>query len=197
MRATGLLLLLALLPGCAARGRSPVASVAVERKTLPHDRIEALVAEMNSDDPVRQAKAVWELSESRQVTPEAMSTIDRLIDSPVPAVEAAAVWAFSRFPRVDRTIRESWTSDTPPALLQQTRPEYPREAFDRKIQGVVRTTILISAAGDVAHAEVDRSVPLLDEAALRCVREWKFKPATRAGKPVPVVAVAPVAFRIF
>ena len=152
---------------------------------------------MNSDDPVRQAKAVWELSESRQVTPEAMSTIDRLIDSPVPAVEAAAVWAFSRFPRVDRTIRESWTSDTPPALLQQTRPEYPREAFDRKIQGVVRTTILISAAGDVAHAEVDRSGPLLDEAALRCVREWKFKPATRAGKPVPVVAVAPVAFRIF
>ncbi len=171
--------------------------MAVERKTLPQDRIEALVAEMNSDDPVRQAKAVWELSESRQVTPEAMSTIDRLIDSPVPAVEAAAVWALSRFPGADRKRRESWASDTPPAVVQQPTPEYPRQAFDRKIQGVVRTTILITAAGDVAHAEVDRSIPMLDEAALRCVRQWKFKPATRAGRAVPVVAAAPVAFRIY
>ncbi len=197
MRATCLLLLVVLLPGCAARGKSPSGSAPVLRTTLPQARIEALVAELNTDDPVRQAKAVWELSESRQVTPEALAAIDRLIDSPEPMVEAAAVWAFSRFPGGDRKIRESLASDTPPALLQQLAPVYPEEAFRRRIQGVVRTTILISAAGDVAHAEVDRSVPMLDEAALLCVRQWKFKPATRAGRPVPVVAVAPVSFRIF
>lgn len=197
MRATGLLLLLALLPGCAAREKGPAASVPVVRTTLSQVRMEALLAEMNSVDPARQAKAIWELSESRQVTPEVLSTIDRLIDSPEPSVEAAAVWALSRFPAADRKRRESWASDTPPALLQQTGPEYPRAALDRKIQGVVRTTILISAAGEVAHAEVDRSIPMLDEAALQCVRQWKFKPATRAGRAVPVVAVAPVSFRIF
>lgn len=37
--------------------------------------------------------------------------------------------------------------------------------------------------------------PVLDEAAQTRVREWKFKPATRNGQPVPQTIQVPVAFK--
>jgi protein TonB len=65
------------------------------------------------------------------------------------------------------------------------------------VQGVVVMEILIGENGEVAHAEVTTSVPGLDEAALACVRPWRFEPARHGGRPVATVARAPVAFRIF
>ncbi len=40
------------------------------------------------------------------------------------------------------------------------------------------------------------SVPALDGAAVDCVKRWKFKPALKGGKPVAVLARAPVIFRL-
>ena len=53
-----------------------------------------------------------------------------------------------------------------------------------------------SAEGNVTRARVVKSVPGLDEAAVKVVYEWKFKPAVKNGKPVATIANAPVAFRI-
>jgi protein TonB len=86
--------------------------------------------------------------------------------------------------------------DRPPRLLRQTKPEYPQDAFVRKIEGVVVVEILIDATGRVARVRVVRSVPLLDAAALAAVRQWVFEPAIKKGRPVATVAVAPVSFRI-
>ena len=86
--------------------------------------------------------------------------------------------------------------DLPPHPIKITRPWYPQEAFQRKIQGTVVVEILIDSQGRVAHARVIQSVPLLDDAALQTVYQWTFQPAVKHGQPVPTIAHAPVAFRI-
>lgn len=87
--------------------------------------------------------------------------------------------------------------DRAPRLLRLVKPEYPQDAFVKKIQGVVYVEILIDATGRVARARVTRSVPLLDEAAVAAVRQWVFAPAVKAGRPVATLAMAPVTFTLY
>ncbi len=87
--------------------------------------------------------------------------------------------------------------DQPPRPITIDRPRYPREAFVRKVQGVVTVEIVIGPTGRVVRAQVTRSIPGLDEAALDCVCEWTFEPAAKDGKPVATLADAPVGFRIY
>jgi protein TonB len=87
--------------------------------------------------------------------------------------------------------------DRPPRLLRQVRPEYPSEAFVKKVEGTVVLEIVIDERGRVARTRIVQSVPLLDAAALAAVWQWVFAPAEKAGRPVAAVAMAPVSFRIF
>ncbi|MBW2258115.1 MAG: TonB family protein [Deltaproteobacteria bacterium] len=87
--------------------------------------------------------------------------------------------------------------DQPPRLVLQIRPEYPHEAFAKKVTGTVVLEILIASTGRVARASVIRSVPLLDQAALDAVRQWIFSPAIKHGRPVPTVAEASVRFNLY
>lgn len=57
--------------------------------------------------------------------------------------------------------------------------------------------IVIDKAGRVAAWKVLRSIPELDAAAIRCVRQWEFSPAMVGGEPVLTIANAPISFRIF
>jgi protein TonB len=87
--------------------------------------------------------------------------------------------------------------DSPPRPIKITRPQYPQEAFVKKIEGTVVVEILIDSTGRVVRARVIQSVPLLDAAALQTVYQWIFEPAIKRGRPVPTIAHAPVAFRIY
>jgi protein TonB len=87
--------------------------------------------------------------------------------------------------------------DQPPRVLRQPRPEYPPDAFVKKVEGVVVVEILIDDTGRVVRMRIVQSVPLLDAAALDAVRQWVFLPAIRRGRPVATVATAPVRFRIY
>ena len=87
--------------------------------------------------------------------------------------------------------------DQPPRPIKITKPQYPQEAFVKKIEGIVEVEILIDASGNVARARVVQSIPALDQAALQTVYQWRFSPAIKNGRPVATVARAPVTFRIF
>jgi len=88
--------------------------------------------------------------------------------------------------------------DQPPRPLSLTKPQYPQEAFVKKIEGTVVVEILIDTSGHVHPTRVLRSVfPALDAEARRCVGQWVFKPAVKRGKPVATIATAPIDFRIF
>jgi protein TonB len=90
----------------------------------------------------------------------------------------------------------SYDYTTPPRPTKPTKPKYPRAAFDKKVQGTVLVEIVIGTDGRVVKPRILESVPGLDEAALDCVRSWRFKPALKDGKPVATVARVPIAFKI-
>ena len=86
--------------------------------------------------------------------------------------------------------------DTAPRPIKITRPQYPQEAFVKKIEGVVLLEFLIDETGRARPTRVLQSIPALDQAAMECVRQWVFTPAMKRGRPVASIARAPVTFRI-
>jgi protein TonB len=87
--------------------------------------------------------------------------------------------------------------DQPPRPIKTAKPQYPQEAFVKKIEGTVVVEILIDANGRVVRARVVQSIPLLDAAAIQTAYQFVFTPAVKRGRPVATVAHIPVTFRIF
>ncbi len=79
-----------------------------------------------------------------------------------------------------------------PSRLDVAR--YPPEAAAAGIQGNVLAEIVVNESGDVTDAKVVRSIPMLDEAALQAVRNWRFTPTMVDGQSVPVRMVVTVNF---
>ena len=77
--------------------------------------------------------------------------------------------------------------DTPAKLLTGGAPNYTREAQAAGVEADVPLEIVVDASGAVIGARALTRVGYgLDEAALRSVRGYRFSPARRAGKVLPV-----------
>ncbi len=55
---------------------------------------------------------------------------------------------------------------------------------------------VIGVDGKVTNAQVLRSIPLLDQAALDAVRQWQYTPTLLNGAPVPVIMTVTVTFTL-
>ncbi len=84
----------------------------------------------------------------------------------------------------------------PPRKIVDVRPVYPPLAQAARREGVVILDVLIDADGSVARVTVLRSVPLLDDAAVAAVRQWKFTPTRLNGQAVPIVMTVTVSFNL-
>lgn len=86
---------------------------------------------------------------------------------------------------------------TAPIVLSKKDPEYSEEARKAKYQGTVLLSIEVSPSGAASNIKVVRSLGLgLDEKAIEAVKQWKFKPGYKDGKPVTVAATIEVNFRL-
>jgi periplasmic protein TonB len=83
-----------------------------------------------------------------------------------------------------------------PQKTRDVAPRYPLVAQQTKVQGVVILEAVISESGLVQSVRVLLSKPLLDEAAVEAVRQWRFTPTLLNGQPVPVVMTVTVNFRL-
>lgn len=83
-----------------------------------------------------------------------------------------------------------------PAPSRAGVARFPDDAQAAGIQGAVEAEIVIDPTGAVADARVVKSIPLLDDAALKAVREWRFEPTIVNGEPVPVRMVVTVRFTL-
>jgi len=83
-----------------------------------------------------------------------------------------------------------------PAKLRDVRPVYPQDAQDARVSGMVIIEALVDTQGAVRSTRVLRSIPLLDQAALDAVEQWKFTPTLLNGVPVPVVMTVTVNFTL-
>jgi TonB family protein len=73
-------------------------------------------------------------------------------------------------------------------LLKSVQPVYPPKALAAKMEGWVDVQFTVAASGKVQDAVVHTSsVPVVfDEAAVKAVLQWRYKPFLRDDKPVPV-----------
>jgi protein TonB len=85
---------------------------------------------------------------------------------------------------------------TPPRQIYAPDPEYPVKERNTGHQGRVVLRLVVDTDG-VAHGiTVSESLsPAFDAAALEAVKNWKFSPATKNGKPVVAHVAVQVTFR--
>ncbi len=84
-----------------------------------------------------------------------------------------------------------------PSLIYKKEPEYSEEARKAKYQGTVTLYVEVDPSGKAVNIRVLHSLGLgLDEKAMEAVRQWKFKPGMKDGKPVTVAASIEVNFRL-
>ena len=83
-----------------------------------------------------------------------------------------------------------------PVKIHDAAPVYPAIAQSARVQGIVIVQATIGVDGQVIDATVLRSVPLLDEAALAAVRQWRYTPSRLNGAPVAVVMTVTVNFTL-
>lgn len=84
----------------------------------------------------------------------------------------------------------------PPTLVTQVPPLYPLSAKARGIEGVVVVRVLIDKEGRVKKADVVNGDPLLTQAAVDAVRQWRYNPGTLGGAPAESYATAQVIFTL-
>ena len=82
-----------------------------------------------------------------------------------------------------------------PVKVKNVQPEYPAIAKSARVGGVVQIEATIGPDGKVHDAEVTKSVPLLDQAALEAVKQWEYRPTMVKGVAVPVTVNVAVDFR--
>jgi TonB family protein len=81
--------------------------------------------------------------------------------------------------------------DEPP---KQPKPEYPRLARKRGIEGKVVLQALVGLDGSAKEVKVTRGIGELDQAAIEAVKKWKFRPAYSRGQPIECWVLVPVWF---
>jgi TonB family protein len=83
-----------------------------------------------------------------------------------------------------------------PERTKYVAPGYPEIAQAANVTGIVIIEALVDEEGNVGTAKVVKSIPLLDQAALDAVMQWKYTPTLLNGAPVPVVMTVTVNFSI-
>jgi TonB family protein len=85
-----------------------------------------------------------------------------------------------------------------PELIYKVDPEFTDEARKAKASGIVLVNFVVDKKGLPQNVHVLRRIGYgLDAKAISAVKQYKFRPATKAGSPVPVALNVEVNFQIF
>ena len=88
-------------------------------------------------------------------------------------------------------------TDVPaPKRTRFVAPAYPEEAQARGQRGIVILELVIGEDGKVASADVIRSVPPFDTAAVAAARQWEYEVTKVDGRPVRVRVTVPITFAL-
>jgi len=99
----------------------------------------------------------------------------------------------------DQTIAQGSNEDISRLLQERTRkgtngkiiilksvfPEYPKDALAAGIEGVVVFDFTVKTNGRVSEIKiVQQSIESLNQASIKAIKKWRFKPILKEGKPV-------------
>ena len=108
--------------------------------------------------------------------------------------------------REEPASRETVVQDRPvrpgpdvvlPVAIERAEPRYPDIARRARVAGVAVLQAVIDRTGSVVDVSVLRDPGLgCGEAAAEAVRMWRYRPATRHGRPIAVILTVTVTFRL-
>lgn len=81
-------------------------------------------------------------------------------------------------------------------IINRIQPVYPPLARQTRISGTVRLHAIIGKDGTIQQLEVMSGHPLLQQAALDAVRQWRYQPTLLNGDPVEVDTTIDVIFSL-
>ncbi len=120
--------------------------------------------------------------------------LTRAATNPVPAAPVQVPSGFA--PGVARSKAPGVVM---PKVIRESKPRYTREAMEAKIEGTVLLECVVQADGAVGETRVVRSLDTqhgLDDEAVKALKQWRFSPGTKDGKPVPVVVELEMTFTL-
>ncbi len=142
------------------------------------------------------------------------------------AIVLAVSWAASAVPLQTAkpapegkiSISDEVRAPAEPKLVQQVKPVYPADAKKEGVEGVYVIDVTIGKDGAIQDAKVAASAPTMErldqlktkdgkfsgtegdkrlaEAALAAVKQWKYQPILKNGKPVDFKATVTVRFKL-
>jgi periplasmic protein TonB len=71
-------------------------------------------------------------------------------------------------------------------LIHDVPPQYPTEAGRARLEGTVVLMAVIAQDGSVKDVRVESGLPMLAQAAIDAVKQWRYKPYLIDGEPVEV-----------
>jgi protein TonB len=83
-----------------------------------------------------------------------------------------------------------------PKVIRLVPAIYPKLAIKARVKGTVILEATVTTDGAVDEIKVISGNPLLIQAAIDCVKQWRYEPTFLNGEPVPVILTAKVNFQL-
>jgi TonB family protein len=116
---------------------------------------------------------------------------DGYIETPPPRSwfrsESGELKPIKRDPIKPRNLRKS-------ELIRRAEPVYPELARRARVEGRVLIAVTVDEEGNVFEIRMIAGHPLLVEAALSAIRQWKYSPTLLNGEPVPAIFTVTMQF---
>jgi TonB family protein len=97
-------------------------------------------------------------------------------------------------PESGNQIYQFWMVDVKPEPLNRVMPDYPEVARSAGVEGEVFVELEVDTTGLVRAARVLRGPSAFHEAALAAAKQYRFTPAVKEGKLVPVIVAQRIVF---
>jgi periplasmic protein TonB len=81
-------------------------------------------------------------------------------------------------------------------LVYDVAPKYPPEAGRERIEGIVVLVAVIGKDGTVRDVRVESGLPLLAQAAIEAVKQWRYRPYFLNGEPVEIDSLITINFKL-
>lgn len=97
----------------------------------------------------------------------------------------------SVFPQDEPPVYQENTEGLiPPKITKAVQPIYPEKAKHIRLKGYVLVELVVRKDGSIDNMKVIRELARgrlgFEEASTQALRQWKFEPGTKDGKPVDV-----------
>jgi TonB family protein len=145
-----------------------------------------------------EALKQWKMSPARldgePVPVQARLTFNFTVDGAVISFNVINHFLYDRYAalgdgRLEYRVHNAGEIDRVPARVSTPAPLYAAEAEKQGVRGKVLVHFYIDEQGVVRLPSVEAGAhPYLSEQAVAAVREWRFEPPTRYGRPVLIAA---------